>query len=91
LAAQKAPQRAEPNNRKEPIMSNKPVLYAYAVKDRGRNRQAIWTRVGAAWPHEKGNGLTLELEAFPVNGRIVLTEPKQESDTFEGDAAKEAA
>ena len=79
-------------------MSNKPTLYAYAVKDRRRNQKSIWTRIGAAWPHEKGNGLTIELEAFPVDGRIVLTEPKSDDkgetspqpDTFEG-AAKEAA
>jgi hypothetical protein len=63
---------------KGPIMSNKPTLFAYAVKDRGRNRKAIWTRIGAAWPHEKGNGFTIELEAFPVDGRLVLTEPKQD-------------
>jgi hypothetical protein len=77
-------------------MSNKPTLYAYAVKDRGRNRQAIWTRIGAAWPHEKGKGFTIELEALPVDGRLVLTEPKQDepsppADTFEGEADKEAA
>ena len=81
-------------------MSNKPTLYAYAVKDRGRNQKAIWTRIGAAWPHEKGNGFTIELEALPLNfdGRLVLTEPKSadkgeatpQSDTFEG-TAKEGA
>ena len=77
------------------MSNNKPTLYAYAVKDRGRNQKAIWTRVGAAWPHEKGKGFTIELEAFPIDGRLVLTEPKpdeatQPADTFEG-AAKEAA
>lgn len=57
-------------------MSNKPTLYAYAVKDRGKNQKAIWTRIGAAWSHEKGTGFTIELEAFPVDGRIILTPPK---------------
>jgi hypothetical protein len=77
-------------------MSKKPTLYAYAVKDRGSNSKAIWTRIGAAWPHEKGKGFTIELEAFPVGGRLVLTEPKTDesnkpADTFEAEAAKEAA
>jgi hypothetical protein len=94
-----APHRAEPQKtRKDNPMSNKPTLYAYAVMDRGRKQKAIWTRIGAAWPHEKGNGFTIELEAYPVDGRIVLTEPKPddkgetapEAETFEG-AAKEAA
>ena len=78
------------------MSNNKPTLYAYAVKDRGRNQKAIWTRIGAAWPQEKGKGFTIELEAFPVDGRLVLTEPKADDkadgesqpDTFEG-AAKE--
>jgi hypothetical protein len=70
-------------------MSNKPTLYAYAVKDRGRKQKAIWTRIGAAWPHEKGNGFTIELDAFPVDGRIVLTEPK--ADMVPADAQADMA
>jgi hypothetical protein len=58
------------------MRSNKPTLYVYAVKDRGRKEKGIWTRIGAAWPHERGKGFTIELEALPVGGRIVLTEPK---------------
>ena len=57
-------------------MSNKPTLYAYAVKDRGRNQKAIWTRIGAAWPHDKGAGLTILLDFLPVEPRIVLVEPR---------------
>jgi hypothetical protein len=67
-------------------MSNKPTLYAYAVRDRGRNQKAIWTRIGAAWPHEKGNGFTITLDALPIDGRIVLTEPK--ADDVPGSAAE---
>ena len=57
-------------------MSNEPVLIAYAVKDRPRSRKAIWTGIGAAWPHDKGAGLTLILDFLPVEPRIVLVEPK---------------
>ncbi|MFZ1104557.1 MAG: hypothetical protein WAN86_17190 [Hyphomicrobiaceae bacterium] len=67
-------------------MSNKPTLYAYAVKDRGRNRTSIWTKIGAAWPHEKGNGFTIELDALPIDGRIVLTEPKADEPEQPADA-----
>jgi hypothetical protein len=57
-------------------MSTKPTLLAYAVKDRGKSKTAIWTRIGAAWPHENGGkGFSVELGAFPVNGRLVLLEP----------------
>ena len=61
-------------------MNDKPTFYAYTVRDRGRNKSAIWTRIGAAWPHEKAKGFTIELDALPLDGRIVLTEPKQGQD-----------
>ncbi len=65
-------------------MSKKPNLYAYTVKDRGKDQKAIWTRIGAAWPHKDTNGLTIELDALPLDGRIVLVEPKAD------DAARES-
>ena len=68
-------------------MSKRPTLIAYTVKDRGDGQKAIWTRIGAAWPHDKGNGLTLQLEALPLNfdGRIVLTEPKADDAEAKGE------
>ena len=64
-------------------MSNeKPTLIAYSVKER-EGQKAIWTRIGAAWPH-KGPGLTIQLDALPIGDRIVLTEPK--ADEPEGKA-----
>jgi hypothetical protein len=73
-------------------MSNKPTYYAYAVKDRGRNQKSVWSRIGAAWPHEKGNGFTIQLEALPLDGRLVLTEPKADDQPAnQTDTAKEAA
>ena len=58
-------------------MSKKPTLIAHTVRER-EGQKPVWTRIGAAWSHDKGNGLTLQLEALPLNfdGRIVLTEPK---------------
>jgi hypothetical protein len=56
-------------------MSKKPTLIAYSVKDR-EGQKAIWTRIGAAWTHGTGNGMSIQLEALPIDGRIVLTEPK---------------
>lgn len=68
---------------------NKPTFYAYIVRDRGRDRPGIWTRIGAAWPHEKGNGLTVTLDALPLDGRIVLMEPKEAAQDGEGDLLAE--
>lgn len=57
-------------------MANDPVLIAYTVKDRTADRPAVWHRIGAAFPHDKGAGLTVILNALPRDGRIVLVEPK---------------
>lgn len=74
-------------------MTTKPTLIAYTVKNRGKKQKAIWTRVGAAWPHASGKGLSIELEALPVDGRLVLIEPKadeaQASASVEGSEGEE--
>lgn len=55
-------------------MANDPVLIAYTVK-RTSSGRSVWTRIGAAYPHEAGAGLTVMLDASPIDGRIVLLEP----------------
>ncbi len=58
--------------------NNKPALIAYAVKGpRGAEQAAIWTRIGAAWPHDNGPGYSIRLDALPMDGRIVLVEPTE--------------
>lgn len=54
-------------------MANDPVLIAYTVK-RLANGKSAGTRVGAAFPHESGAGLSVALDAAPFYGRIVLLE-----------------
>ena len=58
-------------------MTNDPVLIAYTVKDRP-GEKSIWRRIGVAFPHDNGAGLTVLLDALPRDGRIVLVEPKVE-------------
>lgn len=65
------------NNRKDKRETQPPSLIAYHVSERGE--KSFWTRIGAAWDHEDGKGLTVQLELVPVNaGRIVLREPSDE-------------
>jgi hypothetical protein len=58
-------------------MSNKPDFFAYGEKQLGSRRTAL-VRIGVGWQHEKGKGLTIQVDALPLNfdGRIVLLEPK---------------
>jgi hypothetical protein len=34
-----------------------------------------WTKIGAAFPHKEGIGFSVELKAFPVDGRLVVLPP----------------
>jgi hypothetical protein len=54
-----------------------PAFIAYAVTEKGEDK-SFWTRIGAAWDHEDGKGLTLQLDLVPLNGgRIVLRTPSE--------------
>ena len=60
----------------------RPTFMAYSVRDYKKRGQteSDWTRVGVAWPHHDGDGFDIVLEAFPVNGRVVVrkSKPKQQ-------------
>jgi hypothetical protein len=40
----------------------------------------LWTRIGAAFPRKENIGFSIELKAFPIDGRLVVLPP----DTDEG-------
>ena len=50
-----------------------PDFLAWHVANTGE--KAYWTKVGAAWFHRDRQGLSLQLEVVPINGRIVLRTP----------------
>jgi hypothetical protein len=55
--------------------SRRPALIAYAVRSPASAQQKrIWTRIGAAWPHENGAGYSVRRDGVRLDGRIVLTE-----------------
>lgn len=61
-------------------VTDDPVLIAYAVKRSARSKKAAWTRIGRAYPHETGAGLTVLLDAVPADGRIILLERDEADD-----------
>ena len=59
----------------------KPSHRVYVTEDmpEGRNTKTYWTKVGAAWPHKDGKGLTVTMSpGISVSGRIVLREGTEE-------------
>jgi hypothetical protein len=62
-------------------VANDPVLIAYAVRRSPKTRRVQYERIGRAYPHNTGEGLTLILEAMPLKGRhIVLLELDEADD-----------
>jgi hypothetical protein len=60
--------------------ANKPAYICYSVRDRDRGRDSIWTRIGAAWPHDDGQGLTIQLDARPLGDQITLRVPTEKKE-----------
>ena len=55
-------------------MTGDPVLIAYAAK-RGKSGRVVYERIGRAYPHDAGEGLTVKLDAWPMPGfHIILLE-----------------
>lgn len=56
---------------------NRPDYIAYSVRDT-RDGKGDWNKVGAAWEHRDGQGIDLQLDATPVDGRVTLRELREE-------------
>jgi hypothetical protein len=57
---------------------NTPAFQAWHVTK--KREDSFWTKVGAAWPHRDGKGLSLQLSVIPMNGQIVLRQPLPKTD-----------
>ena len=55
----------------------RPDFIAYSVRDT-RDGKGDWSKVGAAWEHRDGQGIDLQLDATPVDGRVTLRELREE-------------
>ncbi|MER9455608.1 hypothetical protein [Mesorhizobium sp. M0478] len=67
------------NTKTKKTESKSPMYLAYTVRDaKEEGQMGFWTRIGAFFAHEDGEGATLLLEALPLDGRVVLRAPKVE-------------
>ncbi len=51
---------------------SKPVYDVFVVEDRGKDQDAYWLKVGAAFAHRDRDGMNIVLQALPTSGRLVL-------------------
>lgn len=58
--------------------TKKPDYYAYKIIELsiGGAPKSIWRRIGSAWAHKDGQGFGIELECFPVDGKLALRTPR---------------
>jgi len=57
----------------------KPTHRIYIVT--GEGEKAIWRPIGAGWSHGDGKGMNLNVDALPLQGRLVLREIKPKDET----------
>lgn len=60
--------------------SQQPAFRAFTVVKR-EGADDFWLPIGAAFPHQDGEGFNLVLQALPIDGRVVLRTPKDESES----------
>jgi len=56
----------------------KPVYNAFTTREykEGGAKKTFWVQIGSVFPHKNGKGFDVILDALPIDGRIVLLEPK---------------
>lgn len=69
---------------------DRPSHKCFVVEDRGEGKDAIWTRIGSAWPHKDGKGFNVQLSALPATGGRVVLREFTEEDAAEPEARKGA-
>lgn len=77
-----------PGNRKEAAMAaQQPSFRAYTIIKR-EGQDDFWLAIGAAFMHQDGDGYNVVLQALPIDGKVVLRQPK---DDQSGQPAQEQA
>jgi hypothetical protein len=64
------------NKSKQKQEKKGPDFVAFSVREGNDGGKGFWTRIGAGWAHDDGEGFNLQLELVPLDGKIVLRAPK---------------
>jgi hypothetical protein len=66
-----------------------PTYRAFTVIKRGEGKDDFWLAIGAAFPHQDGDGYNIVLQALPIDGKIVLRLPKDDQTSQEPERTAE--
>jgi hypothetical protein len=67
---------------------NKPNARAYTVRKGSAGGKGFWTRIGSAWLHKDGKGFNVQLDALPVDGRLVVRAITAKGETVDPDTGE---
>lgn len=51
--------------------TKRPSHIAYQVRE-GEENKSYFNRIGAAWTHKDGEGMSIQLDSLPVDGRVTI-------------------
>lgn len=60
------------------MAKNQQMAYRAFTVVKREGSDDFWLPIGAAFPHQDGEGYNLVLQALPIDGRVVLRTPKDE-------------
>ena len=63
--------------------NNTPSARAYTVREASGKGKSFWTRIGSAWLHKDGKGFNVQLDALPVDGRLVIRAVSAKGETVD--------
>jgi hypothetical protein len=49
----------------------KPTYEVFTVQNGAEEGKAVWTKIGAAWPHKDGKGFSLKFSFYPADGQAI--------------------
>ena len=61
-------------------MSNPQLAFKAYVVTKREGQEDWWSECGAAFAHADGKGFNVLLQSLPIDGKIVLRPPKDDSD-----------
>ena len=60
------------DGRLSPTPGRKPYMLGYTVRPIGDGKKSAWSKIAVAWAHKDGEGYNIQMDALPVDGRLVL-------------------
>jgi len=54
--------------------------YNLSTPRESKDGKTYWTKIGSAWPTKDGQGFSIVLDALPLNGKLLMSLPKDKSE-----------